>query len=88
MTYYFNIELKPEATPKWTALTEVLLEIQNDSKKNDDKSAEKILILVHDRNICYQLRNYLTMGANEYLLYEALKKLSHKEIEKPMYVIK
>ncbi|KAK9309706.1 hypothetical protein QLX08_000705 [Tetragonisca angustula] len=77
-------ELKPEATPKWTALTEVLLEIQNDSKKNDDKNAEKILVLVHDRNICYQLRNYLTMGANEYLLYEALKKLSHKEIEKPI----
>ncbi|XP_071859603.1 DNA repair endonuclease XPF-like isoform X2 [Bombus fervidus] len=76
-------EIKPEATPKWTALTEVLLEIENDNKKNkDNKNAEKVLILVHDRNICYQLRNYLTMGANKYLLYEAIKKLSHKEIAK------
>ncbi|PBC30084.1 DNA repair endonuclease XPF [Apis cerana cerana] len=72
-------ELKPESTPKWIALTEVLLEIQNDYKKKNN--SEKILILVHDRNICYQLRNYLTMGANEYLLYEAMKKLSHKEMQ-------
>ncbi|XP_033177140.1 DNA repair endonuclease XPF isoform X2 [Bombus impatiens] len=76
-------EIKPEATPKWTALTEVLLEIENDNKKNKtNKNPEKVLILVHDRNICYQLRNYLTMGANKYLLYEAVKKLSHKEITK------
>ncbi|XP_050576570.1 DNA repair endonuclease XPF isoform X1 [Bombus affinis] len=76
-------EIKPEATPKWTALTEVLLEIENDNKKNkNNKNAEKVLILVHDRNICYQLRNYLTMGANKYLLYEAIKKLSYKEIAK------
>ncbi|XP_017761721.1 PREDICTED: DNA repair endonuclease XPF [Eufriesea mexicana] len=75
-------ELKPETTPKWTALREVLLEIQNDSKKKENnKNIEKVLILVHDRNICYQLRNYLTMGANEYLLYEAMRKLSHKEIQ-------
>lgn len=40
-----------------------------------------------DRNICYQLKNYLTMGSNEYLLYEAMKKLSHTEIRKPKYVI-
>ncbi|CAK9810363.1 DNA repair endonuclease XPF [Anthophora quadrimaculata] len=76
-------ELKPEANPKWTALTEVLLEIDNDNKKKADKNVEKILILVQNRNICYQLRNYLTMGSNEYLLYEAMKKLSYKEIQKP-----
>lgn len=80
----FYIELKPESTPKWIALTEVLLEIQNDYKKKNN--SEKILILVHDRNICYQLRNYLTMGANEYLLYEAMKKLSHKEMQNIRYI--
>ncbi|XP_053982136.1 DNA repair endonuclease XPF [Hylaeus volcanicus] len=76
-------ELKPEANPKWRALTEVLLEIQHQSKKKGDNgNAEKILILVHDRTICYQLRNYLTMGPNEYLLYEAMKKLAPKEVKK------
>ncbi|CAK9805296.1 DNA repair endonuclease XPF [Anthophora plagiata] len=76
-------ELKPEANPKWTALTEVLLEIDNDNRKKADRNVEKILILVHNRNICYQLKNYLTMGSNEYLLYEAMKKFSHKEMQKP-----
>lgn len=76
-------ELKPEITPKWAALTEVLLEIQNENKKRKDNvDIEKVLILVSDRNICYQVRNYLTMGANEYLLYEAMKKLSSKDIQK------
>ncbi|XP_017797477.1 PREDICTED: DNA repair endonuclease XPF [Habropoda laboriosa] len=75
-------ELKPEANPKWTALTEVLLEIDNDNKKKADRNVEKIFILVHNRNICYQLRNCLTMGCSEYLLYEAMKKLSHKEVQK------
>lgn len=82
-----HIELKPEANPKWTALTEVLNEIQHQSRKKESGDPEKILILVHDRNICYQLKNYLTMGSNEYLLYEAMKKLSHTEIRKPKYVI-
>nr|XP_003705895.2 PREDICTED: DNA repair endonuclease XPF [Megachile rotundata] len=76
-------EIKPEITPKWTALSEVLLEIQHQNKKKINKENEKILILVHDRNLCYQLKNYLIMGANEYLLYEAMKKLSHKEVQKP-----
>nr|XP_031840171.1 DNA repair endonuclease XPF isoform X1 [Nomia melanderi]XP_031840172.1 DNA repair endonuclease XPF isoform X1 [Nomia melanderi]XP_031840173.1 DNA repair endonuclease XPF isoform X1 [Nomia melanderi]XP_031840174.1 DNA repair endonuclease XPF isoform X1 [Nomia melanderi] len=75
-------ELKPEPNPKWIALTEILMEIQHQNKERKDKEdVEKILIITHNRNICYQLRNYLTMGANEYLLYEALKKLSHKEIQ-------
>lgn len=83
----FYVELKPESTPKWIALTEVLLEIQNDNKKkNKRNNSEKILILVHDRNICYQLKNYLIMGANEYLLYEAMKKLSHKEMQNVRYI--
>ena len=76
-------ELKPEVTPKWTALTEVLLEIQHQSKTKANTENEKTLILVHNRNLCYQLKNYLTMGAKEYLLYEAMKKLSRKELQKP-----
>ncbi|XP_076181212.1 DNA repair endonuclease XPF-like isoform X1 [Ptiloglossa arizonensis] len=75
-------ELKPEPNPKWNALTEVLLEIQHQSKKAGVDGNIKIFILVHDRNTCYQLRNYLTMGSNQYLLYEAMKKLSHNDIQK------
>ncbi|XP_011868390.1 PREDICTED: DNA repair endonuclease XPF [Vollenhovia emeryi] len=70
--------LKPEPNPKWEALSEVLSEIQEQKhKKKDYENIDKIFILVQDNNICRQLKNYLTMGANEYLLYEALKKLSH-----------
>jgi DNA excision repair protein ERCC-4 len=75
-------ELKPEPNPKWIALTEVLNEIQEQKYKKADPSIDKVFILVHDNNICYQLKNYLTMGANEYLLYHALKKLSHNKQQK------
>lgn len=77
-------EIKPEPNPKWMALSEVLIEIQEQKrkKKKDDESIEKVLILVHDNNICHQLKNYLTMGANKYLLYEALKKLSYNKEQK------
>nr|XP_033329091.1 DNA repair endonuclease XPF isoform X1 [Megalopta genalis] len=75
-------ELKPESNPKWAALTEIFLEIQHQNKKRKDcKTNDKILVLVHDRNICRQLKNYLTMGSDEYLLFEAMKKLSHKEMQ-------
>ncbi|KAL0106731.1 hypothetical protein PUN28_015343 [Cardiocondyla obscurior] len=74
-------ELKPEPNPKWEALSEVIFEIQEQKhKKKDYEKIDKVLILVHDNNICHQLKNYLIMGANAYLLYEALKKLpSNKE---------
>ncbi|XP_014486735.1 PREDICTED: DNA repair endonuclease XPF [Dinoponera quadriceps] len=77
-------ELKPEPTPKWKALSEAVLEIQEQrrNKKANNESVEKILILVHDNNTCYQLKSYLTIGANEYLLYKALKKLSHIKEQK------
>ncbi|KAL6435890.1 hypothetical protein ACFW04_005629 [Cataglyphis niger] len=77
-------ELKPEPNPKWLALSEVLSEIQEQKyKKKDSENINKVLILVHDNNICKQLKNYLTMGANKYLFYEALKKLSHNKDQKP-----
>ena len=72
----FNFtELKPEANPKWTALSEILLEIRHDSATRKKECAEKILILTQDSRTCGQLKNYLTMGGKEYLLYEAMKKL-------------
>lgn len=76
-------ELKPEPNPKWEALSEVLFEIQKQKHKEKDyENIDKVLILAHDNNICRQLKNYLTMGANEYLLFEALKKLSHSKEQK------
>ncbi|CAL1683726.1 unnamed protein product [Lasius platythorax] len=76
-------ELKPEPNPKWIALSEVLSEIQEQKhKKKDSENIDKVLILVHDNNICKQLKNFLTMGANKYLFYEALKKLSHNKEQK------
>ncbi|XP_011692831.1 PREDICTED: DNA repair endonuclease XPF [Wasmannia auropunctata] len=81
--YTEKTELKPEPNPKWQALSEVLVEIQEQKhKKKDYENIDKALILVHDNNICRQLKNYLTMGANEYLLYEGLKKLSHNKEQK------
>lgn len=82
-------ELKPEPNPKWIALSEVLLEIQRDKKKDDadNDSPEKILILVHDSQTCYQLKNYLTIGANEYLLSEARKKLRNDNLPKSNNIV-
>lgn len=70
-------ELKPEPNPKWKALSEVMLEIQEQKRMGkNDENVEKVLVLVHDNRTCCQLKNYLTMGA-EYLLREASRKLSH-----------
>lgn len=81
--YTHKDELKPEPNPKWIALSEVLSEIQEQKcKKKDSENINKVLILVHDNTICKQLKNYLTMGANKYLFYEALKKLSHNKEQK------
>lgn len=48
-------------------------------KKKDD--AEKILILTQESRTCGQLKNFLTMGGKEFLLYEAMKKLKPKNIQ-------
>lgn len=76
-------ELKPETNPKWKALAEALKEIQEQKREKNNEDVEKVLILVYDNNIGRQLKNCLTIGANEYLFYEALKKLPHtKELKK------
>ena len=77
-------ELKPEPCPKWAALSEVLAEIRAEmSKENEinENSKKEVLILVTDGHTCYQLKNYLTMGAGEYLLYEAMRKLKQTSIQ-------
>lgn len=75
-------ELKPEASPKWKALSEILEEIQGDisGEKNDPEEHKKVLLLVQDRIACNQIKSYLTMGAGEYLLDKAMKKLQLNKI--------
>lgn len=73
--------MKPEPNPKWLALSEVLLEIRHDSAKKKKDNVEKILILTQDSRTCGQLKNYLTMGAKEYLLFETMKKLKPNKIQ-------
>ncbi|KAK0178142.1 hypothetical protein PV328_002119 [Microctonus aethiopoides] len=78
-------ELAPESCPKWLALSEVLgeIRIQINKQKDQPESARKVLILVYDAAMAAQLKNYLTMGAGEYLLYETMKSLKKNEITKP-----
>ncbi|XP_012286135.1 DNA repair endonuclease XPF [Orussus abietinus] len=80
-------ELKPEANPKWTILSEIILEIQNHNKKRSDLSGQtqKVLILVQDTVTCYQLKNVLIKGPSEYLLYQATKKIQFKETNKQSF---
>ncbi|XP_023245287.1 LOW QUALITY PROTEIN: DNA repair endonuclease XPF-like [Copidosoma floridanum] len=73
--------MKPELDPKWSALTEILSEIGYDINKSKSKAPEKILVLTQDTRTCAQLKNCLTMGAKEYLLYEAMKKLKPTDIK-------
>ena len=76
----YDVDLNPEPNPKWTALTEVLLEIRQDNAKHS-QDVPKILILTRDGRTCSQLKNFLTMGAKEYLLYEAMKKIKLDKIQ-------
>ncbi|XP_046744013.1 DNA repair endonuclease XPF isoform X1 [Diprion similis] len=78
-------ELKPEASPKWIALSEILREIQDNinTNKTDPDELQKVLVLVQDKITCNQLKGYLTMGAGEYLLYRAMSKLQPSKISKP-----
>ncbi|XP_043278151.1 DNA repair endonuclease XPF [Venturia canescens] len=82
--YNVKDELKPEASPKWSALSEILAEIRTEMNKSKElkENEKKILILVSDGNTCYQLKNYLVMGAGGFLLYEAMRKLKHTSIKK------
>ncbi|GLH07493.1 DNA repair endonuclease XPF [Gryllus bimaculatus] len=58
--------LNPEVCPKWTVLTEVLVEINKQSKECGRKG-EKTLILVPDKKTCEQIKQLLTLGAHNLL---------------------
>lgn len=73
-------EFEPEKCPKWEILSEILrVEIPNDTKAAIDsgrRAASKpivVLILCQDSRTCYQLNQYLTQGAEKYLLFTAMK---------------
>jgi DNA excision repair protein ERCC-4 len=55
----------PEINPKWTTLFDVLTEINGHLLKNNSASEgqETVLILTEDRRTCYQLKQFLTLGA-------------------------
>lgn len=74
-------ELFPEPCPKWKALSEILKEVQIHMTKIDHEfeTSKQVLVLTYDGRTCAQLRNYLTMGASEYLLWEAMKCLKKLE---------
>lgn len=76
----FTLEFEPENCPKWETLSEILrVEIPSDAKAAIDagrRSANKpivVLILCQDSRTCYQLNQYLTQGAEKYLLFTAMK---------------
>ncbi|XP_017772571.1 PREDICTED: DNA repair endonuclease XPF isoform X1 [Nicrophorus vespilloides] len=68
-------ELKPEYCPKWKSLMEILkVEIPNEIKTLSGDENTNVLILCQDAKTCYQLNQFLTQGANHYLLLMALQK--------------
>lgn len=79
--YNDNNELKPELNPKWEALSEIVTEIHRKdakSRKSDDPPA-KILILTQDYAMCAQVKNFLTLGGDEYLRRKAKCKFKNKK---------
>lgn len=75
-----STEFEPENCPKWEVLSEILrVEVPNDIKKCaavNPKMAQPpivVLILCQDSRTCYQLNQFLTQGAEKYLLFTAMK---------------
>ncbi|GAB1300013.1 DNA repair endonuclease XPF [Apodemus speciosus] len=62
-------ELVLESNPKWEALTEVLKEIEAENKESEALGGPgQVLICASDDRTCCQLRDYLTAGAEAFLL--------------------
>ncbi|XP_008580075.1 PREDICTED: DNA repair endonuclease XPF [Galeopterus variegatus] len=71
-------ELVLESSPKWEALTEVLKEIEAENKESEALGGPgQVLICASDERTCSQLRDYITLGAEAFLL-----KLYRKTFEK------
>ncbi|XP_004644276.1 DNA repair endonuclease XPF [Octodon degus] len=62
-------ELVLESNPKWEALTEVLKEIEAENKESEVLGGPgQVLICASDDRTCSQLKDYLTTGAEDFLL--------------------
>uniref|UniRef100_A0A8C3VDA6 DNA repair endonuclease XPF n=1 Tax=Catagonus wagneri TaxID=51154 RepID=A0A8C3VDA6_9CETA len=62
-------ELVLESNPKWEALTEVLKEIDAENKESQALGGPgQVLICASDDRTCSQLREYLAVGAEAFLL--------------------
>ncbi|XP_059549190.1 DNA repair endonuclease XPF isoform X1 [Myotis daubentonii] len=62
-------ELVLESNPKWEALTEVLKEIEAENSESEALGGPgQVLICASDDRTCSQLREYITMGAEAFLL--------------------
>ncbi|KAI5212300.1 Dna Repair Endonuclease Xpf [Manis pentadactyla] len=71
-------ELVLESNPKWEALTEVLKEIEAENKESEALGGPgQVLICASDDRTCSQLREYVAVGAEAFLL-----KLYRKTFEK------
>lgn len=72
-----NEEFEPEWGAKWKSLSEILrVEIPNDIKLNEGHRKNKsavVLILCQDNKTCYQLNQYLLLGAERCLFHMALQ---------------
>ncbi|KAK1930615.1 DNA repair endonuclease XPF [Phytophthora citrophthora] len=66
-----NAELKLvlEQNPKWDALKEILDEVHDEQKQQDKKrqvdGGASVLVMVKDERTCAQLREFLSLGAQE-----------------------
>ncbi|XP_068764926.1 DNA repair endonuclease XPF isoform X1 [Struthio camelus] len=62
-------ELVLESNPKWEALREVLKEIENENKNSEDLGGPgQVLICASDDRACAQLREYIIVGAEAFLM--------------------
>ncbi|XP_066238682.1 DNA repair endonuclease XPF [Saccopteryx leptura] len=62
-------ELVLESNPKWEALTEVLKEIEAENAESEALGGPgQVLICASDDRTCSQLREYITVGAEAFLL--------------------
>nr|XP_015094559.1 DNA repair endonuclease XPF [Vicugna pacos] len=62
-------ELVLESNPKWEALTEVLKEIEAENKESEALGGPgQVLICASDDRTCSQLREYVAVGAEAFLL--------------------
>uniref|UniRef100_A0A803YNV6 DNA repair endonuclease XPF n=1 Tax=Meleagris gallopavo TaxID=9103 RepID=A0A803YNV6_MELGA len=62
-------ELVLESNPKWEALREVLNEIENENKNSEGLGGPgQVLICASDDRACAQLREYITDGAEAFLM--------------------